>query len=429
MAQVAAQNLKDITEALRWARDEDRALEIFAGGSKRAIGRPIKNAHQLCVKALNGILFYQPEELVIAAQAATPMNEINTALAAKGQMLAFEPPDWGALFPNNAANTPTRRDTIDDTIDGTIGGVIGGNLSGPRRIVAGAARDHVLGFRAISGRGVEFQAGGRVVKNVTGYDLAKLMTGSWGTLAVLSEVILKTMPAPETTQSLFLHGLDDTLAVQMMARATSHHYGVNGAVHLSARAAANWPELNAQETLTALRIEGPARATASAINELGKLFESTTRITTIDNQTSARFWKSIRDVELFAVPSTESSPAPLWRILAPPSLAASVTARLSIELEDMVYFMDWGGGLIWLSHDTQNNVQDQASFVQKANYIRNICVENGAEAVLIRASQAAQERVGFFPPLSQPMAALTARIKQAFDPKAILNPGRLYFGI
>ena len=413
MAQVAAQNLKDITEALRWARDGDRALEIFAGGSKRAIGRPVKNAHRLCVKALNGILFYQPEELVISVRAATPMSEISTTLAAKGQRLAFEPPDWGALF-----SSSTRRSD-------TIGGIIGGNLSGPRRIVAGAARDHVLGFQAISGRGVGFQAGGRVVKNVTGYDLPKLMAGSWGTLAVLHEITLKTMPAPESVQSLFLHGLDDSVAVQVMERALSQNHGVNGAVHLPAQAARHWPELNAQETLTALRVEGPKRATAEAISELGKLFESATRLTTIDHESSVQFWKSIRDVELFAAHSGESSPPPLWRILSPPSLAASVAAQLSVALEDMIYFMDWGGGLIWLTHEAQ----DEESFVHKADHIRNICVDNGAEAVLIRADGAAQERIGFFPPLAQPMAALTARIKQAFDPKAILNPGRLYFGI
>ena len=421
MAQVAAQNLKDITEALRWARDGDRALEIFAGGSKRAIGRPVKHAHRLCVKALNGILFYQPEELVISARAATPMSEISAALAAKGQRLAFEPPDWGALFSDG-----TKRGD-------TIGGIIGGNLSGPRRIVAGAARDHVLGFQAISGRGVGFQAGGRVVKNVTGYDLSKLMAGSWGTLAVLHEITLKTMPAPESVQSLFLHGLDDSAAVQVMERALSQNHGVNGAAHLPAQAATHWPGLNAQETLTALRIEGPACAAAWAISELGKLFESTTRLTIIDHETSVQFWKSIRDVELFAAHSEAASPTPpptttpppLWRILSPPSLAASVAAQLSVALEDMIYFMDWGGGLIWLTHEAQ----DEESFVQKAGHIRNICVDNGAEAVLIRADEAAQERIGFFPPLAQPMAALTARIKQAFDPKAILNPGRLYFGI
>ena len=414
MAQVAAQNLKDITEALRWARDGDRALEIFAGGSKRAIGRPVKNAHRLCVKALDGILLYQPEELVISARAATPMSEISATLAAKGQRLAFEPPDWGALFSDG-----TRRGD-------TIGGIIGGNLSGPRRIAAGAARDHVLGFQAISGRGVGFQAGGRVVKNVTGYDLPKLMAGSWGTLAVLHEITLKTMPAPESVQSLFLHGLDDSVAVQVMERALSQNHGVNGAAHLPAQAARYWPELNAQETLTALRVEGPARAAAAAISELGKLFESATRLTAIDHETSVQFWKSIRDVELFAAHSGESPPPPpLWRILSPPSLAASVAAQLSVALEDMIYFMDWGGGLIWLTHEAQ----DEESFVQKADHIRNICVDNGAEAVLIRADGAARERIGFFPPLAQPMAALTARIKQAFDPKAILNPGRLYFGI
>ncbi len=426
MAQVAAQNLKDIQEALRWARDGNRALEIFGGGSKRAIGRPIKNAHRLCLKALSGILFHHPEELVISARAATPMRDINAALAAKGQMLAFEPPDWSALFGHNAPHAPHAPHNAPHNAahNGTIGGIIGSNLSGARRIIAGAARDHVLGFHAISGHGAAFQSGGQVVKNVTGYDLSKLMAGSWGTLAVLHEVTLKTMPKPEVVRSVFLHGLDDAVAVQVMERALIQNHGVNGAVHLPTQAAINWPELNAQESLTALRIEGTARATSAAADALKKLFEDLAPITIIGNEISLRFWQTICNVELFAV-SSKNAPPPLWRISAPPSLAASVTARLSVELEDMIYFMDWGGGLIWLSH----SAQDQESFVNKANYIRNICVENGAEAVLIRADEQAREQVSFFPPLAPPLAALTARIKQAFDPQAILNPGRLYFGI
>ncbi|MDA0662319.1 MAG: FAD-binding protein, partial [Proteobacteria bacterium] len=177
------ENAGQVRDAVAWAVSEETPFEIIGGGSKRAIGRPGNASHTLDLSALRGITLYEPEELVLSAGPGTPMAEINAALAERQQELAFEPPDYGPLF--GLAEGA-----------GTLGGVIAANLAGPRRIKSGAARDHFLGFTAVSGRGEDFKSGGRVVKNVTGYDLCKLMAGSFGTLGVMTDVTVKVLPAP-----------------------------------------------------------------------------------------------------------------------------------------------------------------------------------------------------------------------------------------
>ena len=166
---------------MQWALGEGKALELVGHGSKQAIGRPAQTDATLDLSALTGITLYEPEELVLSAKAGTPIAEIEALVGAEGQQLAFEPMDYAAILGAAAGR-------------GTIGGVLAANLSGPRRIKAGAARDHFLGCTAVSGRGETFKSGGRVVKNVTGYDLCKLMAGSWGTLAAMTEVTIKTLP-------------------------------------------------------------------------------------------------------------------------------------------------------------------------------------------------------------------------------------------
>src|SRR6185295_13372738 len=194
----------ELAELVRWAAAEELPLELVASGSKPGFGRPVQSAHRLDLGRLAGIRDYQPAELVLTAGAATPMAELETALAAEHQMLAFEPGDWAPLYGRPAGS-------------GTLGGALACNLAGPRRIKAGAARDHFLGFRAVSGRGEAFKAGGKVVKNVTGYDLPKLLCGSMGTLAVMTEITVKVLPAPEKARTVLVLGLDDARARDAMA--------------------------------------------------------------------------------------------------------------------------------------------------------------------------------------------------------------------
>src|SRR5262249_53163312 len=198
MNRVAPSEITELSEAISEALSVEEPLELVAGGSKCGLGRPLQLPRTLDLSRLSGIRDYRPSELILTAGAATPLEEIERAVANAGQMLAFEPPDWGTLFGLSAS--VARR--------GTLGGALACNLSGPRRIKAGAARDHFLGFRGVSGRGEIFKAGGKVVKNVTGYDLCKLMAGSYGTLAALEEVTIKVLPEPETATTVMLLGLD-----------------------------------------------------------------------------------------------------------------------------------------------------------------------------------------------------------------------------
>lgn len=422
MAQIAAQNLKDVSEALRWAHYEEKALEIYGGGTKRNIGRPIAQSHALGLQALSGVLFYQPEELVISVQAATPLAEVQQLLGEKNQMLGFEPVDWRGLF-------STHKDKNNGGGAATCGGIIGSNAAGSRRIIAGAARDHLLGFRAISSNGTIFQSGGRVVKNVTGYDVCKLLSGSWGTLAVMSELTLKTMPAPETTRTLFLYGVDDSTALQWIEQVLSKNFGVSGAVYIPMATTKQWSGLeSSQSSLTAFRLEGTNLATQAKLTALQTFIGKPAQMNNNEGKASLNFWATVNNLSVFSAPAANIN-APLWRILTPRSKAANLALRLAAECEDSTYFIDWGGGLIWLSHDILSGETELENFIKKAGQIRNICLENEAEAILIRASAEARSQIPFMPPLSATLAALNARIKNAFDPKAILNPGRIYFGI
>ena len=228
MTTLEPRDAEEVEAAVQWALAEGKTLEIVGQGSKRAIGRPAQTDLTLDLSALAGVTLYEPEELVLSAKAGTPLAEIEALVASRGQQLAFEPMDYGPILGGSAGR-------------GTIGGVLAANLSGPRRVKAGAARDHFLGFSAVSGRGETFKSGGRVVKNVTGYDLCKLIAGSWGTLAAMTEVTIKTLPAPETEATVLVRGLDPAKAVEAMTAAMGSSCDVSGAAHLPAAVAARIP--------------------------------------------------------------------------------------------------------------------------------------------------------------------------------------------
>src|SRR5436305_257014 len=237
-------DVKDVEDVVRWALAEGKALEIVGRGSKRALGRPSQTDLTLDLSGLSGVTLYEPEELVLSARAGTPIAEVEALVASKDQQLAFEPMHCASIF--GATDS-----------EATIGGALASNLSGPRRIKAGAARDHFLGFSAISGRGETFKSGGRVVKNVTGYDLCKLMAGSWGTLAALTDVTVKVLPRAETEETLLVLGLDDAAGVRAMSAAMGSSNDVSGAAHFPAPIAASI-QAEAGTALTALRLEGVA---------------------------------------------------------------------------------------------------------------------------------------------------------------------------
>lgn len=403
---------EEVAELISAAAAEERPLLVCGGGSKHGLGRPVQAAYTMELRALSGITMYEPEELVLAARAGTPLAVIEAALREKGQQLAYEPPDFGPLY-----GVPLGR--------GTIGGAIGCNLAGPRRVKAGAARDHFLGFTAITGRGDLFKSGGRVVKNVTGYDLSKLMAGSYGTLAVMTDVIIKVLPAPEQTRTLLLIGLDDASAVQAMTRALASAYDVSAAAHLPASIAAGWPGHlvgGHGGAVTALRLEGPQPSVEARLMTLAaELREFDAARDELDTRHSLVFWRTIRDVAPFTLdPEATASPS-IWRVSTAPAAGAALAAAVGARLP-VTYFYDWGGGLIWMAVPTR--VPNAGAATIRAELARF-----GGHATLMRAPEDLRLAVPVFQPQPEPLAALSRRIKDAFDPHRILNPGRMAAGL
>ncbi len=401
---VKPRDAKEVEEAVRWALDGDKPLEIVGGGSKRAVGRPSQTDLTLDLSSLSGVTLYEPEELVLSARAGTPIAEIETLVESKGQMLAFEPMDYGPALGGPAGQ-------------GTIGGVLAANLSGPRRITAGAARDHFLGFSAVTGRGEPVKSGGRVVKNVTGYDLCKLMAGSWGTLAVMTDVTIKTLPRAETEETLLLPGLDDQAALGAMAQAMGSSCDVSGAAHLPANVALRAPGHTHRTSLTAFRLEGFAPSVSHRKMALAQLMGRFGELDLLAESESRAFWQCLRNVCPFA--ATGAAERPLWRISTVPSKGAEVAAAILRQVGAQVFY-DWAGGLIWV--ETLPSGDASAALVHRA------VAAAGGHATLVRAPAAVRAAVDVFMPQDGGLAALTRRVKESFDPKGVLNPGRMWAG-
>lgn len=385
-----------LTDAVATAAAERKPLEIIGAATKRGMGRPVDAAQRLSLAGLRGIMLYEPEELVISAYAGTTLVEIEQSLAQKGQQLAFEPPDWARLF---------------GTVPGTqtIGGVVAANLAGPRRLTAGAARDHLLGFQAVSGRGELFKAGGRVVKNVTGFDLSKLLAGSFGTLAVMSELTLKVLPRPERTATLLLLDQDAATAAGSMAAALGSSNEVSGAAWLPAVLATRL-DVGAGAAVTALRFEGLDESVAFRLNALMGLIPGAAA--RLDGARSDDFWRRVRDAEpLAADPSRD-----IWRV----SVAPLDGARLVAALPEAEAYLDWAGGLVWLALPAAPD--GNAARVRQAK-------GPVGHATLVRAAADVRARVAVFEPEPAPLAALSRRVKASFDPLGILNPGRMVEGV
>ena len=401
---------EQVLETVQWAAAEETPLEVTGAGSKRAYGRPSRAVHRLDLKALSGIALYEPMELVMSARAATPLADIDAALAENRQRLGFEPADLGPLLGAGAGA-------------GTIGGAVICNLSGPGRIKAGAARDHILGFHAVSGRGGTFKSGGRVVKNVTGFDLPKLMAGSFGTLAVMTDVTVKVVPAPEETRTVLVLGAGDAQAVKAMSEALNSAFEISAAAHLPAGVAAGSAVVSvaaAGAAVTALRVEGPEPSVVSRAEALTALLEAYGSREELDTGESLAFWRQVRDAAFFVADGAGDGQAQVWRLSVPPAEGAGVAARI-LDAADGRVFYDWGGGLLWLALAPRPDGGHEA--------VRAAIGNGGGHATLVRAEPDVRAAVPVFQPQPEPLARLTARIKEAFDPQSVLNPGRMYEGV
>jgi len=396
---VAPRDNEDVHQILADAAASGTPLEVVGRGSKRRLGRPMQTAASLDLSGLAGITLYEPEELVMTARAGTPLAEIDQALAERSQRLAFEPMDMGPLYgePENSAS---------------IGGVFAANLSGSGRLRHGAARDHLLGFKAVNGRGEFFKSGSRVVKNVTGYDLSKVICGSYGTLAAMTEVTFKVLPAPDKTRTVLIFGLDDMRAAEAMSAALGSPHEVVAAAHLPASIAARSSVSyvsGAGRGVTAVRVEGP---TPSAEHRCRALREELARFgetEELHGMNSAKLWREVRDARFFV-----GDPRPLWRLSLAPTDGPKAISRIVRALQGE-WFYDWGGGLVWLAIPISSDAG--------AHIIRGAI--EGGHATLVRADAAVRAAVPVFQPQPGPLAALTRRVKESFDPKGVLNPGRM----
>lgn len=376
-------------------------LLVQGNGTKSAMLRPVQAARTLSTTGLSGITLYAPKELIISARAGTPLHEVEAAVAEAGQHLIAEPPDLSAIMGGNGQGT---------TKPQTIGGVIATNLSGPRRVAWGAMRDHVMGVRAVTGRAEIVRSGGRVLKNVTGLDLCKLLTGSHGTLGVITEITLKVLPAPEATGTLVLPGLSPGAAVAALSDALGSPYSISGAAFLPANAAARVPGLGNQSAAL-IRIEEFAPSVAYRMGRLKDQF-GVAGASVLDTEASRALWKAVRDVKPLAVGEA------VWRVSVRPSAGPAVLA--AVAAQDVSGFLDWGGGLVWLSGPATPQAH---AAVQAATQAA------GGVWTLMRAPDALRNTVDVVPPEPPAMARITRDVKAAMDPAGIFNPGRLYAGL
>jgi glycolate oxidase FAD binding subunit len=390
-----------LVEAVAAAFEGGTPLEVIGNGSKRGLLRPIQAARTLSTGRLSGITFYSPQELVLSAQAGTPMTTIAATVAGRGQQITSEPPDLSGLLGGEAAQT--------------LGGVVGANLSGPRRVAWGATRDHVLGVRAVNGRGELLRSGGRVLKNVTGLDLCKLLTGSHGTLAVMSEITIKVLPTPERRGTLVFAGLDPVRGVAALAAALGSPYAVSGAAYLPAEAAAKVPALAGFGAAVALaRIEDFAQSVDYRTERLRGDLAEFGRAEILDDAASVIAWEAVRDADPLA-----GDPGAVWRVSVRPSAGPAVASSVAAAFGAR-WFLDWGGGLVWIAGPPTEAAHDAVVAAAKAA---------GGTWMLLRGPDALRASVAVIPPEPAALARIGASVKAAFDPKGILNPGRMYAGI
>jgi glycolate oxidase FAD binding subunit len=398
-----ARDEQDVREAIARAIAEEKTIEVVGQGTKRAIGRAAQTDMTLDLSRLSGIELYEPEELILSAKAGTPLAEIEKALAKHEQELAFEPMDCAPLLGGKPGK-------------GTLGGTLAVNLSGPRRIKSGALRDFALGLQAVSGRGESFKAGGRVVKNVTGYDLPKFLAGSWGTLAVITQATIKVLPRSEAAESVLVLGLDETRAVEAMSVAMGSSCEVSGAAHLPedvARTLSIIPVASAGKSVTALRLEGIPVSIAYRKEKLQQLLAPFGTLGKLNARDCRSFWRAVRD----AAPFADGTQSPVWRISTVPSEAPRVAAAIRSATNAEIFF-DWAGGLLWVRMPAKA-AEEWA--------VRSALAGRG-HALLLRADPSVRASAQVFEPLEPGLAAISRRLKESFDPKGVLNPGRMYAG-
>jgi len=404
-------NEREVSELVKQFYKSNIPIELIGSGSKKQIGRPLQCAKTLNLSKLSGIIEYLPEELYIKVKACTPVDQIEEELKKNKQQLAFEPINFGYLFANK-----------DDY--GTIAGHVACNISGPGRFKYGSIRDHVLGFRGVNGKGDVIKSGGMVVKNVTGFDLSKLICGSYGTLVALTEITLKVLPAPEESKTLVVHNLKLETASDLLERSISSSNDISGAVFFPTEPKCNGCIMNIEKTfklndlkhggsLTAVRVQGPKKSVDERINSLIKELKIINLdISLLETHQSEIFWNKVKNLEVFSYTKNN-----IIRIVIPPSQCVQLVYQLSNRFK---YYLDWGGALIWMEAcDLSEEMFDS---------LRKKVVKLGGYVSMIKYSDYLPLVEEVFT-INRNRFNLSQNIKKSFDPKRILNPGKMYTGI
>ena len=396
-------NENDIQDIIKYCYKKDLPLEIIGTGTKQNIGKKLQCAKTLEMSNFSGIIDYKPEELYITVKAGTPIKIIQDELKKNNQHLAFEPVNFSEVFNSNLK-------------EGTIGGTLSCNFSGSRRFKVGSARDHILGFKGYNGKGEKIKSGGTVVKNVTGYDLSKLVTGSFGTLLVLSEITLKVLPLQTDTKTIIISDLAPEHSLGIMSTALSSSNEASGAVYYPENLRNNFVfnDLTHPGSITAIRVEGTKTSTKQRVtNFFSDLALEGKKTTILDNIQSEIFWEDTRSLK--AISKKKGN---ILRVVVPPSETVNLINRLKTFHPS--YFIDWGGSLIWLDLDYLSN--------QKVDQIRKRVLESQGYLTVIKSPENVKSSAEIFT-IDPIKFKISQNIKKSFDPKRILNPGKMYTGI
>lgn len=390
---------EDISDIVKDAISANEVIEITGNGSKRDIGQTVMASIEISTTEMAEVLEYNHSELVMTAQAGTSLKKIREVLDANNQMLAFEPADYSKLLNSQA--------------EPTIGGTFGVNLTGSKRLSTGAARDALLGVNFINGSGELIKTGGKVMKNVTGLDLVKLMAGSWGTLGIMADMTFKVLPKPELIKTVLIMGMDDATAAMAMAKAMAQSVEVSSAAHLSEGVSNKVLDGGFDRPITALRLEGLVPSVELREAKLKNVMSQFGDLEMLDHKKSDQLWNEISNV----YPFCDGSDQAVWKVSVAPNLGCQLVSKLKENCRFDAYY-DWQGGLVWLKmHDDTH-----ADTIRK--HIREL---GGGHATLIRADGNTKAQVPVFEPQAEPIEALSRRIKAKLDPHNLFNPGRMTF--
>ena len=405
------QNESEVSNSIKKFYKSNIPIELIGTGSKRKIGKPLQCAKILNLSKLNEIIEYLPEELYIKVKASTSIKQIEEELKKNKQQLAFEPIDFGYLL-NGKSDY------------GTAAGQVSCNISGPRRFKVGSVRDHVLGFRGVNGRGEIIKSGGVVVKNVTGYDLCKLICGSYGTLVALTEITFKVLPSPEESKTLVIHNQKLEFAADFLDQAISSSNDISGAIFLPKEPEVHGCVMNIEKTfklndlkhegsITAIRIEGSRNSINQRFKNLIKELKIINfDLSTLEAYQSEIFWNKVKSLEFFS-----NSKNSILRIVIPPSECVKLVYQFSHKYK---YYFDWGGALMWMEAFQLSEEIFES--------IRKKVVKLGGYVTMIKNSDYLPYVDDVFT-INRDRFNISQNIKKSFDPKGILNSGKMYTGI